>query len=327
MHFRARWRMDHDLVGSPTAVQDLPFLLAAGEGVYVGSVSYILNPNEVPTPYGSWWGEGDEKVFIDDDVRPSTFGTGSEDYYNYSWSVPDIFIFPYCGQPRNDGPANRGFVTNYRWHILDALPFRQGIRFFIELKSHERTPQMAYGRIGYHYALPGITDDHLAVTSEDVRPPLLPEFWQPASRMGARNSVFFTAEDVLADRGGTEMRPGRIWAGGALCVWKPESVGEEKDILLRVEEPGKKRLHIVAALTPSSGVLGFEWDGQPLILGENRDHLDLFRPYRRLSRNFTFPVMEMTAGEHVLTLIHRGADDRARGRDIGIDFIWIQSIE
>ena len=129
MHFYARWRIDHGLVGPMGAIQDMPYLIANGGGVYVGSAVFVLNRNEVPSPGGSWWGEGDEKVFTDEDTAPSIFGTGSEDYYNYAWSDPDIFMFPYCGQPRNDGPANRGFVTNNRWHILDDLPFRYRIGF------------------------------------------------------------------------------------------------------------------------------------------------------------------------------------------------------
>ena len=184
MHFRARWRVGHDLIGSNKEVQDLPYLLAHGKGVYVGSGAYLMNPAEVPTPYGNWWGEGDEKVFVDDDTEPSLFGTGSEDYFNYSWSAPDIFIYPYCGQPRNDGPGNRGFVTNYRWHILDPIPFTNDLRFYMELFSHERTPGMTYARIGYHYARPGLTDDFLPIKPADLREPQLPETWQARGANG-----------------------------------------------------------------------------------------------------------------------------------------------
>ena len=94
MHFRARWRITHGLTASGFSPMDVPFLLANGAGNYVGTVSYILNPNEIPSSGGNWWGEGDEKVFTDDDTQPSLFGTGSEDYYNYSWSSSDIFTFP-----------------------------------------------------------------------------------------------------------------------------------------------------------------------------------------------------------------------------------------
>jgi hypothetical protein len=210
MHFRARWRAEHDLIASNREVQDLAFLLAHGKGVYVGTGAYLMNPSPVPTPYGNWWGEGDEKVFVDDDRVPSIFGTGSEDYFNYSWSSPDIFTYPYCGQPRNDGPGNRGFVTNYRWHILDPIPFKDNIRFYMELFSHERTPGMSYARIGYHYARPGLTDDHQAIMPAVLRLPLLPANWQPAARMGAANSMFYAAEEVVTDNGATRMDKGRL---------------------------------------------------------------------------------------------------------------------
>jgi len=324
MHFRARWRVNHNVIASNTAVQDLPFLLAHGKGLYVGTTSYLLNPNNVPTPYGNWWGEGDEKVFIDDDEIPSTFGTGSEDYYNYSWSSPDIFYFPYCGQPRNDGPGNRGFVTNFRWHILDPLPFQNSIRFFMELKSHERTTGLSYARIGYHYACPGLTDDHLAITPEDVRHLELPEDWQPASRMGARNSVFYEAEKIVDNEMGTYFERGKLWAGGKLLVWNPEKIGESKTFIFKIEKKGKKRIHFAAALTPGSGKVSILVDGKPTPLSNKKGIVDLYRPFRTLLRNFTLPPMEFERGEHALTLKFEGAEPQLKKPEIGVDFIWIQ---
>src|SRR5690606_24055760 len=70
MHFRARWRVNHDLVSSNRAslgAQDMPFLMARGQGVYVGTAISLLNPNSIPTTWGNWWGEGDEKIYVDDD--------------------------------------------------------------------------------------------------------------------------------------------------------------------------------------------------------------------------------------------------------------------
>ena len=71
---------------------------------------------------------------------PSFFGTGSEDYFNYSWSSARIFSYPYCGQPRNDGPGNRGYVSNYSWHISDDIPFTDKIAFYMELGTMELYP-------------------------------------------------------------------------------------------------------------------------------------------------------------------------------------------
>ena len=327
MHFRARWRVNHNMIASNEAVQDLPFLIANGKGVYVGTTSYVLNPNNVPTPYGNWWGEGDEKVFIDRDEVPSMFGTGSEDYYNYSWSSPDIFYYPYCGQPRNDGPGNRGFVTNFRWHILDPLPFQDSIRFFIELYSHERTPGLSYARIGYHYGRPGITDDHVAIMPEDLRYLELPENWQPAARMGARDSVFYDAEKIARSKKRTHLEKGRVWAGGKLFVWTPEKRGESKAFTFRINEKGIKQIHFAAALTPDSGRFSILLDNRPMQLANTQEIVELFRPYRTLLRRFSLAPMELETGEHTLILKFEGADPQVKNPGIGIDFIWIQKRE
>lgn len=318
MHFRARWRVDHNITGSNRAVQDLPFLLAHGKGVYVGTGVYLMNPSPVPTPYGNWWGEGDEKIFVDDDVKPSTFGTGSEDYFNYSWSSPDIFLFPYCGQPRNDGPGNRGFVTNYRWHILDSLPFQDRMRFYMELYSHERTPGMSYARIAYHYARPGLTDDHQAIMPDDLHVPSMPKNWEPAARMGARNSVFFASEEIVSDKAETRLDQGALWAGDGVLVWTPKTVGDKKTFTFSVKSTGNKQVNVTMAMTPRGGTVALSVDGTPL------REVDLHRSFRTLHRNVALKPLELTQGDHTLTVELKAFPEGAQETDIGIDMIWIQ---
>ena len=324
MHFRARWRANHNLIASNRDVQDLPFLLACGRGVYVGTGVYLMNPAAVPTPYGNWWGEGDEKVFVDDDRTPSIFGTGSEDYFNYSWSSPDIFVFPYCGQPRNDGPGNRGYVTNYRWHILDAIPFKDNIRFYMELFSHERTPGMSYARIAYHYARPGLTDDHQMLMPDDLRLPLLPENWQPAARMGAANALFFAAEDLATDAEATHLADGRLWAGGKVLVWTPTKNHNQKSFKIPASIAGRQQIHVAFAMTARSGKIAFRLDGQPLLLENEAEDVDLYCPYRTLLRRIALMPADLQAGDHTLTLEARDSPDEVANPEVGIDFIWLQ---
>jgi len=327
MHFRARWRVDHELVASGENVQDLPFLSAGGRGVYVGTSSIIMNPAPVPTPWGNWWGEGDEKVFVDDDAFPSIFGTGSEDFYNYSWSSPDIFFFPYCGQPRNDGPGNRGFVTNFRWHILDPIPFDRSIRFSMELMSHERTRGLSYARTAYYYARPGTIDDAPAIMPEDLRELRLPESWQPAARFGARNSVFYSAEDVIADKKNTRLDEGRLWAGGRLLVWTPERPGDRKAMRFALDSPGRIQVHLTAALTPRSGSVAVRLEGLPA--GETRKSMtiDLKRPFRTMLRNFDLEPVRLPEGEYTLVIEYLGADEAIPRPEIGLDFLWVQRLD
>src|SRR5690606_19169184 len=134
MWFRARWRIDHDLTAEGGAGPiDLPSVTLRGKGRLVGAACQIVNPPGIPTPGGDWWGEGDEKVLVDDAPYPVLFGTGSEDYFNYSWSRPDLFAHGYCGQPLDSGPGTSGFVSNHRFHVVDDVPFDRFLAFAMEL--------------------------------------------------------------------------------------------------------------------------------------------------------------------------------------------------
>jgi hypothetical protein len=328
MHFRARWRVDHNLHPSVYHTYDVPFLVAAGQGTWVGTTSILLNPSDVPTPWGNWWGEGDEKVFIDYGEVPSLFGTGSEDYYNYSWSSPDIFVFPYCGQPRNDGPGNRGFVTNYRWHILDPIPFQKEIRFYMELYTHRPTPGMSYARIGYHYARPGVTDDHFPVMPEDVRPLELPPDWQPVASHGSRNSVFYQAEEIINGNPNFQIYTDHLYAGGELMVWKPESDKESLNFEIPVTEDGNYRIWFTAALTPNSGKFSVSLNDKPIPFSGGASEVDLYVPYRTLLRNFSLESIALSKDTVLKITIHNaGSESSSWEPETGFDFIWLQKIE
>jgi len=344
MHFRARWRVDHGLIADDdttsedgSGVQDMPYLVANGKGVYVGTALMLLNPTSIPTPPGNWWGEGDEKIFVDDDVWPSIFGTGTEDYFNYAWASPEIFVHPYCGQPRNDGPANRGFVTNHRWHILDSLPFQRRISLYIELFTHDRTPGFSYARIGYHYGRPGLIDDHVLITNEDVRHLELPAKWKPAARKGAVGYTFHQAEELVQGKTNTTFVKSNIWAGGQLLVWHPADVGEEFTFKLPIPENGKYVLRITTAKTPASGSFSVRLDDRKMMFGSEDGIVDLYTSYHTLSRTIpqeapvtvtgevlTFEVVELTKGAHLLTLRYEGSSQDDKAGTVGIDFIWVR---
>ncbi|MCC7389546.1 MAG: DUF2961 domain-containing protein [Phycisphaerales bacterium] len=315
MHFRARWRVDHGLVGDPQNPQDIPFLLARGRGRYVGSSSIMLNPTDVPTPGGGWWGEGDEKIFIDDDTAPSTYGTGSEDYYNYAWSIPDIFGFAYCGQPRNDGPGNRGFVTNHRWHIVDSLPFHDSIAFYMELWPHRVTPGYSYARVGYHYAAPGLIDDITRITPDDVRPLELPA-WSARAEGGARNSTFLEAETALRSHAGVSAARGNLYSGGGAAIWRPSAAGDRLSFPFTVGEAAEYTVGYCAQLSGESGRVRLWLDDQD----EGAAEIDLHAPARTILRRVELAAQRLEAGEHTLHAEFVGEP----GRTIGIDFLWVQ---
>ena len=146
MHFRTTWRQQRDMkTQSPHF--DWNYLTAQGKGVFVGDTLTLLNRSN------RWWGEGDEKIYVDGETFPSHFGTGSEDYYGYAWCMPQYFEAPFHAQPRAEGPRNHGNVTNTRVRLLDGIPFEKSFRFDIEV-WHSRKTTVDYAATTYWYGRP-----------------------------------------------------------------------------------------------------------------------------------------------------------------------------
>lgn len=99
--------------------------ISGGRGVLVGDVYTIDNP------YAEWPGEGDEKIWVDDETFPSHFGTGVEDYYSFCGYFR--FHTPFSGEPRLDAENFQGYNVHYRTRNLDAIPFRDRLRFDLEM--------------------------------------------------------------------------------------------------------------------------------------------------------------------------------------------------
>ena len=133
MHFHANWRPDDVVAGTP--FQDWNYIDIQGRGVFVGDAWTVLNIQ------GSWWGEGDEKIYVDkawDKGFPTHFGTGTEDYYGWAGGeVPtrqDEFSGPFLANARVGGLDGHttGFNICTRTRSLDAIPFTERLVFDME---------------------------------------------------------------------------------------------------------------------------------------------------------------------------------------------------
>lgn len=315
MHFRARWRVEHDLTakGGNDAV-DLPFLSAHGQGVYVGTAVHLMSPCPVPTAGGNWWGEGDEKVYVDGEVRPSIFGTGSEDYFNYAWSESDLFEYPYFAQPICTGPETRGYITNTRWHILDAIPFEKSIQFDMELFSHTGTPHLSYSRVSYWYAKPGARDDTPPIQDRDLIVPPLPA-WTVRAAGGAAGATILEAEAANASPAASvKVVEDPQYSAGKLVRFS--AAGE---LHFTAPAPGKHRITLTCTSGPEKAAFSLKLDGKPLKHGD-KDRVELQTSHRERLVNVHFEPVELAAGEHTLTL------DGVEGAP-GVDFVWVKPVK
>ena len=143
---------------------DYRFLSSSGAGRIVGLALHVYQKVDV-TP-GPWWGEGDEKFFVNGEKMPSWFGTGSEDYFGFSWGTPGYFSKAYHNQvlapPGNlYAPGNRSLN---RFHISDSVPFQTSFEGCIEKWFYTNDTITAYSTMPYWYLASGGSDSYRAIS-------------------------------------------------------------------------------------------------------------------------------------------------------------------
>lgn len=178
LHFHAAWRPDDVVPGTPFT--DWNFVDIRGRGVYVGDAWTVLNPQR-----NTWWGEGDEKIYVDDawdEGFPTHFGTGTEDYYGWAGGVlptrADEFSHPFLANIRVGGldGHTQGFNICTRTRGLDAIPFTERLRFDMESSfgTDIRNPWdlLGYSAVTFWYATPGTKHNRPAQPDAATKPVL-----------------------------------------------------------------------------------------------------------------------------------------------------------
>lgn len=165
--FHAKWH--RDLKPLPKERwPDWRLLETEGRGRFLGTHLLVWNPKGGSCSLGGpgyyWWGEGDEKFFVDGETFPSTFGTGTEDYFGYAWCDPSEFERAFHSQTQDNN--NMGYQPVNRWHIIDNIPFQQSFHGYLEKYFPNEWPTQ-YAAIVYWYLEPGGEDNLEEVPMND----------------------------------------------------------------------------------------------------------------------------------------------------------------
>ena len=235
-YFHSQWVADR---GSTRPFRDFNFLTAGGAGHYVGSTLYI--GNTVP----GWWGEGDEKVWVDGEAFPSTFGTGTEDYYGYAWSDPRPYDkVPYHTQPNAGSPGNFGHVSNNRFHVLDPIPYEKSFKFDMEI-WHWIECHATFAATSYWYADPNAPVPAASEMGPQLELLNVEELLPPGPVPGAIEGEKMR---VVERTGGTSENQGGFWnlSSGEQLWWMDGKPGDR--LVLEFEVPQSGTYNVVANL-------------------------------------------------------------------------------
>ena len=308
--FHAKWHRDAFLPAEPERrAIDWTMLKTAGRGRFVGVMLHVWNPR------GGWWGEGDEKFFVDGEKFPSTIGTGSEDYFGYAWCTPRLFYQCYHNQTHNTG-GNRGHISVNRWQITDDVPFQTSFEAAIEKYYPNRKPTL-YAAVAYWYLAPGGTDGYAPVPLADRL-----EYCKPIALPRVKGAIEGERLKIL-ERTGGGARPqdlhtfGDGWSGIEHLWWTHGKPGDKLTVAVPVKAAGKHKVTLQLTKARDYAIVQLHFNGKKI--GEP---IDLYNPSVIPSGVIDLGVHDLAKGQSRLTIEIVGANPKAdKAYMAGLDYV------
>lgn len=269
MLFHANWHYEAGLktitsnkVMENTTIRDWNFNSIQGRGVYVGDSLSLFNP------VATWYGEGDEKLFVDGEAFPSHMGTGTEDYYGYSYAPRPIFQTPFVNHTRIDSPSTQGVNVMGRVRPLDAIPFQRSFNFDIELISWAPTT-LTYAATTYWYGFPGAASN---IAPDPTAAAQQIQTLADALEMGKLKAGAIEFETLKVVSHSPNFTPetqdmsnwdGSRWSSGKHLLGKSTKVGDYIEFQVRATDDKPRKLIVYATKASNYGILRFSVNGQP----------------------------------------------------------------
>jgi hypothetical protein len=305
--FHAKWHRDAFLPTRKDRKPDWTLLTTQGAGRYVGTHLHGWNPR------GRWWGEGDDKFFVDGEKFPSTFGTGSEDYFGYAWSSAGHFSRPYHNQILNEN--NEGHFDDNRFHISDSVPFETSFEGDIE-KYFGNERSTLYAAEVFWYLSAGGTDPYppLPVTDRIGYWPKLDIYREPGVIEG---EVLWP---VPVPPGGVHTLDtyalGKGWSNDAQLWWGADQIGETMSLNLPVQKAGKYRLIAHYTMGPTYGIIQMNMNGTDV-----GSPTDLYAPAMKTMDPVDLGLVTLSDGKPVMKFTVMGKNAASTGTMFGLDYI------
>lgn len=309
----------HIVKGTPTRpFTDHLVLDAKGRGRFVGCSLLVRNPSVI------WWGEGDEKFYVDGETFPSWFGTGTEDYFGYAWCDPTPFQAPLHAQVLCQGPRNFGFTQLHRTHLLDSVPFQSSFRFELERWHWVKDIEMDYATVAYWYGAPGAASGLPDVPSAAERHiPLLdkPKMFQAEGALEGEQLRIVSCsggEHMVQNLGVFE----ETFSLDEHRWWRDGKVGDALVLGVPVAEKGRYRVTAAFVQANDFAIVKLSLGGQPL--GES---FDGYRAEVGTTGPLVLGTVELDAGEQPLRVEITGKNALALERHMfGLDYVKLEKL-
>ncbi|HEY3416613.1 MAG TPA: DUF2961 domain-containing protein [Armatimonadota bacterium] len=309
--FHAKWHRDAFGYTTPDRAIDWPMVKTTGRGRYVGVMLHIWNP------VGGWWGEGDEKFFVDGEKFPSTFGTGSEDFFGYAWSSGRLFYQAFHNQTRNAGNCV-GQISVNRFQIADNVPFQTSFEGDIE-KYYKNSRPTLYACTAYWYQTGGV-DPYQPVPVTEREGYYVQPYLVNGVLEGENLKVLVKAG--APGQQSMDNWPGQ-WSNATQLFWTQTKIGDRLVLAVPVKDAGRYDIQAQFTKAGDYGIVQLYLDEEKL-----GDPIDLYNQGVIPSGEIKLGTRELTAGEHKLTLEIVGANEKAaKSYLVGLDYLKLTPVK
>jgi hypothetical protein len=325
-YFHARYRQAIPAEGKP-----LELLNVQGRGQYVGTVFSVIQAEP------GWFGEGDERIYVDGDPQPVIEGTGTEDYFNDAWSLR-VAEGPYTGVPIADGTGGAGArMTAYRWHLVDPILFSRSLRFDLEHAGWTYFPD---GKVRSGFQERFDLFSWVSFWYQQGIAQSQSELPYGAARLPHGNARQIEVEDLIAgvqvEQGRAEAQKEVFWSRNIL-YFQAQGVGSKVNIPFEVDRDGYYELLAQIALAPDYGIYEASLDGKPLSAEMSREHepganeggaatVDGYYSEVYVAEDRPLAWRRLSRGTHVLSFRCVGKNHMSTGYGLGLDTLILARI-
>ncbi|MCG8306914.1 MAG: DUF2961 domain-containing protein [Cytophagales bacterium] len=321
MHFGAGWYEKYKMHtgdgprpmnGNNENFFDLNYVTLNGKGVLVGTGVTLFNT------VSNWWGEGDEKVYVDNETFPSHIGTGTEDYYGYAWCMPAKFSHPFIAQPDGSGNLSPGYTVNQRYRSLDAIPFEENLKFDMEI-WHWAATDINYAPVSYWYMVPGGESNRKAAPEQVKTKVVLDksDFYSKAPDENGRIEAEYLKLACSSGNIRTQSVAQFNWSNGSQVWWTNANVGSSSKLPFEIENETYCEVKLSLTKAADYGVFDIWLDGKKVV-----EDYDAYYALGVTNSVVSLGKYTLTKGEHQLKIVIKGANPSAIKKYMfGIDYI------
>ena len=306
---------------------DYTILDAEGEGHYVGTVMSIRSRSPL------WFGEGDVKLYVDGDKKPSIQGTGTEDYFLMAWGLNQA-QYPYfgCTYMSSDFEDLGTQYSLYRWHIADPIRFTKSLRFDIEHTGWISDDETESGKIEPYVE----REDDIATVAfwyqigQPKRYTTLPSL---ALRLLPNIDDIIEAKTLLTSAhhtpGVVQLQKGYDWTGEGQLLFMPSSDEPNIEVEFNITKEEYRGLLLRFTYAPDYGTYRIYLDGKNIKQPEDYmanpklQDFDFYSTDIKVKDTY-LGSYTLSRGIHSIKLQCVGKNPNAKGNYLGFDSIRLR---